>query len=592
MTGDRMTKIFQAQQTLRPGQIIQGKILKIYPENKAQILLGGQTLVAQLEASLSIEGKYHFQVQSSEEMIHLKVLGEELKAQSGTAVANLMIQLGIKTTKHNMAFVQKIVHENIPFDSVQLRKAMQILDRFKNKEQPAQTLTEMIARKLPITDNVFQALHANNNGSLSVQMSEMLEQLKARSINTELTLRLEQMIGTPHNEKTAFIKQIITTNHTGKQELFHVLKAMGLIDNRIDFITWKSEWKQLQPLLAQNTVSTPLSKDIKMPFQLNHHTVFQLMENFNVHRQALLTQSQEVMYTWGDRIRQAIASGSVLEQGEFTDFKKQLIQRIVPFLLHEQGQFMKLLSNNTSQLKQVMRMLDTLSNRQTYTQLDTALASNYSDKLFMSNTSPKEQFLKQVDHVLKHTGLSYENQIANRTLEENQTIKSMLIQLMKQGDGAIQEKAGQLLHFINGMQLNSVNESGSFIHASLQIPAEKIGLNKDLELEFESRKTADGKIDPDYCRIMFYLNLEYLKQTVIDMNIQKRSVSITIFNDLPNLKEKTRAVQPVLIQGLKALDYHLSSIHFKPLHEQIAASQHAHVKSYQSTSYQGVDYRV
>lgn len=79
LTGEKLAKVTQTEQRLRPGQIVQGKILKIFPENKAQIQLGGQNMIAKLEAALSIGNTYHFQVQTSDEMIYLKVLSEYIK---------------------------------------------------------------------------------------------------------------------------------------------------------------------------------------------------------------------------------------------------------------------------------------------------------------------------------------------------------------------------------------------------------------------------------------------------------------------------------------------------------------------------------
>src|SRR5690625_6214365 len=63
---------------LRPGQIVQGKILKLYPYNKAQIQLGSQKMTAQLEAPLTTGRQYHFQVQSMDDAIRLKVLVEQI----------------------------------------------------------------------------------------------------------------------------------------------------------------------------------------------------------------------------------------------------------------------------------------------------------------------------------------------------------------------------------------------------------------------------------------------------------------------------------------------------------------------------------
>ncbi len=581
-----MSKIHQEQQKLRPGQIIQGKILKIYPDNKAQIQLGSKNLIAQLEASLSIEGRYHFQVQSSEETIHLKVLGEELQSQSKSVAWNLIEQLGLKTTKSNIALVNKIISQGISFDRTQLKNALQLLDTIKHKGPAQQELVEMIKRNLPITENVFNALNSKNSTDLTTQMRELLKQLKP---STDLTFKMEQIINPPVSEKVSLTRQINADNTSNRQQIFQVLKSVGLLDKAVDFATWKSAWGQPKAILEKNGTSTH-SLDMKIPFHLNTNVIVKAMEQVVLNKQALVTHSEEILNLFENKLRQKVVADTVLTQKEFTDLKEQLFQKITPHLSAASEQSIRVLSNNSLHLEHVLSVLKTFSDQRTYTQLTTALSSIKLDNLF-TNASPKEQFLQQINQVLQYTGLSYENNIATNLKEDNKSIKSMLLQLLQHSDGTIQEKAGQLLHFINGMQLNSVNESANFIQASMQIPAEKLGLTKDMELEFESRKTADGKIDPDYCRILFYLNLEHLKQTVIDMNIQKRSVSVTIYNDeYPKLKDYTQSIQPVLSQGLDALNYHLSSIHFKALQEQKKTGTDR-IKPYQS-SYQGVDYRI
>lgn len=51
---DRLMNISSAEQTFKTGQIMKGKILKIYPNNKAQIKLASQNMIAQLELPLVV----------------------------------------------------------------------------------------------------------------------------------------------------------------------------------------------------------------------------------------------------------------------------------------------------------------------------------------------------------------------------------------------------------------------------------------------------------------------------------------------------------------------------------------------------------
>ena len=100
----RLFKLTNSEQILKPGQIVQGRILKFFPSNKAQIQLGSQTMIAQLEASLAVGEKYYFQVQTTDKVIHLKVLGDRLKIQAHSNVAELLKHLGLKENRTNTNF--------------------------------------------------------------------------------------------------------------------------------------------------------------------------------------------------------------------------------------------------------------------------------------------------------------------------------------------------------------------------------------------------------------------------------------------------------------------------------------------------------
>ena len=50
----------------------------------------------------------------------------------------------------------------------------------------------------------------------------------------------------------------------------------------------------------------------------------------------------------------------------------------------------------------------------------------------------------------------------------------------------------------------------------------------------------DGKIDPDFARILFYLDLESIDKTIIDMQVQNSVVSVTVFNADDTLKVNWR----------------------------------------------------
>ena len=67
-----------------------------------------------------------------------------------------------------------------------------------------------------------------------------------------------------------------------------------------------------------------------------------------------------------------------------------------------------------------------------------------------------------------------------------------------------------LLGRMNGLQILS-GENGPQHQLLMQVPLEFLGKKMDATLEWNGRMKEDGKIDSDFARIMFYLNLETLR---------------------------------------------------------------------------------
>lgn len=594
VTKNSFAKVNHELQTLRPGQIVQGKIVKLYPENKAQIQLGSQMMIAQLEASLTIGERYHFQVQTAGDMIHLKVLGDQLNNEERINIKSLLQQLGLRASKSNVSFMQTLIKEKIPFDKSQLANALPMLDGAKQKFQSYRVLKEMIAMKLPITNSIFQALFESSTSGITEQMKALLNSLKQDTNQVKLMERLSRMVERPLNTTTTLVKQIISENRNNDPQLFNLLKASGTIHRLMKFSVWQSQWGafEKQYNLTPINMSNHQLESAELPFQMNSTKIYQELEVMISNKVGLQGKAQEMMQLWGNKLSQSVANNDVMSTEEFSQLKQQITQQIIPLLSKaQQQQFTKSLQNDPLQLRQLLANLEMLLSDQNFTKAVQALTKMNVDKTFLLS-SPKGQFLSQLNQTLQFTGLAYENQLMNADIQQqSNTVKGMLLQMLPHTDGAIHEHGQQLLHFINGMQINAVHDAGNFIQAAIQIPGERLGLNNDLKIEFEGNKTSNGEINPDYCRIVFYLDLAHLKATVIDMNIHKRAVTVTIFNDVEHMKDQTRSLHPLLKQGLEAIHYNLSSITFKPLMQRDEPKVTKQAPSNQH-DYEGVDYRI
>lgn len=579
-------KVNQTKSLLKPGQIVQGKIVKLYPNNKAQIQLGSQTMIAQLEASLTIGENYHFQVKSNGDVTHLKVVGERLKRSVNDNMQMLLQGLGMKATKANIALMEQVMKDKIPFDRDELMQAFHILGGAQNKEQAQSVIKEMLGHKLPLTDSIFQALYTKSTNGFGDQLNSLLQQLRGDTNQTPLKTALIERISplTEHSisNKEIISKQILAEIESNQTNLLVIAKSTGLVNEKVDFSTWKTGW--------QNFVKS--KPDAPLPFQLNTSELLHALEQTVNDKGRILKQSQTIEQQFSSMINKATIHQVPLSVNNFTELKAVIETKLLPLMSDkQQQQVRKLLQNNSTSLEQLQTLLKTFSNEQTYAQIE-SLMKGVSFGENELGSKPGADFMAQVKQVLQSIGLADEHYLANNLLEKQSgTIKSMLTQLLQQSDGITNDRAQQLLHFVNGMQIQSVNDTVNFLQASIQIPGEKLTLNGDLQLEFEGKKTESGKIDPAYCRILFYLNLTNLKETVIDMNIQKRAVSVTVFNDNNTISDHSLALKPMLRDGLSALGYHLSTITVKPLKQTTMAKNNISKRT-ENNSYQGVDYRV
>ena len=176
--------------------------------------------------------------------------------------------------------------------------------------------------------------------------------------------------------------------------------------------------------------------------------------------------------------------------------------------------------------------------------------------------------------------------------ETSASIKSMLIQLIQE-QHVLTDRMQPLLHFINGMQMQSVVDSNNLLQASFMLPGDKLLLNQDIFLQFEGKKNEEGKIDADFCRILFVLDLANLKETMIDMHVQKRIISLTIFNETDQGKQH-QGLQTMLQEALGKMDYQLSSVNGNLYMKKYPLSEHVRDNN-QEMEHQGTerfDYRI
>src|SRR5699024_7238375 len=113
---------------------VQGKILKLFPNNGAEIQIGNHKLVAEITTSLQINKQYFFQVQADDSLIHLKVLSEQMTKVPTQNIEQLLQQLQMNPTKQHLTFIQQLIAERVPFQITDIQQATKLMENRSNIE--------------------------------------------------------------------------------------------------------------------------------------------------------------------------------------------------------------------------------------------------------------------------------------------------------------------------------------------------------------------------------------------------------------------------------------------------------------------------
>ncbi|TKH09131.1 hypothetical protein FC678_18225 [Peribacillus simplex] len=207
----------------------------------------------------------------------------------------------------------------------------------------------------------------------------------------------------------------------------------------------------------------------------------------------------------------------------------------------------------------------------------------------------------QLKEMTKILGLQLEHALINLSGDdmaefpkELETLKPLLLKLLnEQAPASMKEMAEQILNRITAQQILS-QENGPIQNLLLTLPLNLGSAQTDLTLQWSGRKTKDGKIDPDYCRVLFYLKLERLKETVIDMQVQNRIIKVTVINgNGAVLEEAAGQYLDILRENLEKMDYRLSGVSFvNPVNEKERDQGVKPIPFSEAGSYSGVDIRI
>lgn len=187
----------------------------------------------------------------------------------------------------------------------------------------------------------------------------------------------------------------------------------------------------------------------------------------------------------------------------------------------------------------------------------------------------------------------FKNQLPIQELNQHhQELKPILLALVKE---EIPMQTKQLvqdtIQRLTGQQL-LMKHDDQILQFLMQFPLPKQIGNDDALIQFQG-KSKKGEIDSDFCRILFYLNLRKLRETIVDVHIQNRVIAIHVYNENHISNQTLEPFILMLRHQLERNHYTLSS--FKWINETTTKKLKGdvHSISFQPMSrYEGVDIKI
>src|SRR5690625_2227606 len=317
---------------------------KVFPNEKAEIQIGSHRLIAKVTTPQTVGEQYFFQVQRTNQMVQLKVLGDRFKQDQTENIVELMQRLGLKITKSNVQFVQQLINEKIPFNREQIVHALQLLAKnISNREVVNGLLQKMIIQKIPLTDSIFNAFLAKETSTISANIQTLMNELQQVEKLTESQRKLFTLLQhlSGRHIEGQMIQLYSTLDSSKKQLLYQILQHNGFIRQGMNFADLNAHWQQF---INSSMEYNPFSSSIHSPIEWNAKMVEEFLTIIG-NKGSIQSVANSLLQTYFPSL-----SAQVLTDSQFTTLKNTINNQLIPLLPEQtQHQLQYYLTNNNIQ---------------------------------------------------------------------------------------------------------------------------------------------------------------------------------------------------------------------------------------------------
>lgn len=590
----------------KPFSIQSGKVLfisvhQLLGEGNAVVSANGQRFIAKVEAPMEAGERYWVEVKQSESSVSLHLIpnrGQTGVENGNHAAANLLKHFSILTNGKEMnEFVMELMKKNVPIHKELLLFGEKHL-KGNDLSESVKTLIEMAKRNMPLSDRVFLSMKSGpSTGSILSMMNELASKLRGTGRDTaalHLLTGIQKPLNRLASEKLVInaLSSLVDSSQTFSNRLGHfdLLKSLGVFPKEIPMNQWRKalkttvleelkqsshgQWERKIDLIRTQLANRPGQAPLKLRNDLNllstttgRGAEFPKLSGAHIDKWINILLSSETLIN-GERNQPSFVAAKEL-MGVVGEGKWRSIEMNYMRLLQSNGR-----GGPASNMKQLFQKL--------HLQIEQEL----------TQTIRGEELAKVLKKVIGTFGINLEAQLQKngQELQNHPTIKQHLIGLSQNHPlSDIRMLADDLVLKMNHQVLQS-QESSPFLTIVQQFPFSLYGQSTDITLQWTGKEKEKGVIDGDYCRVLFYLELDIMKETLIDMQVQNRVVSLTVWNDHPNAERMSRSFIPILKEGMEKLDYQLSIVKVKAPDKQVELSDKIMAERFKTFS--GVDLKI
>jgi hypothetical protein len=599
---------------LMDGQMIFARVNKLLPEGMAEVNYNDRKIIAKLEAPLAAGKNYLFHAEAGKEgQLKLRVVPGLASEAEFPLTDRVLSELQLTKAGNIKEVLSLLMKNSLPFNRAELGVISELLAATKDKQAALEIFMTIKESGFQVSKPLFLSyLHGKNMDSLSTMFTDLETKMKTsghKSMAYEKVLGIIRGIQESENSnlfqkaaiRSADMMMDPETENIQRSTALKLLQSMALIpeDSKVAGLNSLSAKE-----LMNNGPAARFLNSSPSLFQIKDKliTLLELVEGSQSQDETARTIIKDVQ-----SVLKGVETGKIISQEE-------LLKTAMTILAEGDGLFAQ------------KGLMQPLSGRERFnllfgvhTSREKELISGFSLKLqqLQQTAEPKQPSMKLLQQLavsdegnvprlhkealpdiikdlISRLGLNQEAKIAashpqDRTLYDS--LKPSLIALLKEGlEGGAKESVENLLYKLNGPSILS-GENGPLQQVIYQFPLTWLNQNTEVMMQWSGRKTENGQVDPEFCRVLFYLELENIKDVIVDMSVQHRIITLTIYNDTQKLKELAAPFSAVMKEGLERLDYKVSSINFKSPGKTVS-SKEVYRELAGEVSYSGVDLQI